>query len=156
MSEQDSFGRQWRVYSWSDGTTTREEIVPPPALAQAGATVRGLRLFESGAEGLAIEKRVYATRFSKETARFLNYELDLTYPDPKKTVNFTLRAYYYDAAGQLVVFQSQNAHIEGGWTQSYHWNGYGWPDPGHWQAGKYRLDLFDGSDKIVTVPFEVY
>lgn len=154
--EQDSFGRQWRVFAWSDGSTSKEEIIPAPVLAQAGVKVRGLRLFESGADGQTVDKRVYATRFSRDSVRFLNYELDLTYPDPKRTVEFTLRAFYYDATGQLMVFQSQNAHLEAGWTQSYHWNGYGWPDPGHWQPGKYRLDLFDGTDKVATLPFEIY
>lgn len=154
--EKDPIGRQWNVSEMSDGTTTRTEIVPAPVLASANARMRALQMFESGADGLALEKRQYATRFPKATTRYINYELDLAYPDPGKVVNFTLRAFYYDSSDKLIVIQTQNAHIEGGWTQSFHWNGYGWPDAGRWDAGKYRLDLYDGTAKLSSINFEIY
>jgi hypothetical protein len=122
-------------------TGSTEQPFPPlnPAVVE-------LRFYESGYEDLPLEQRVYEERFASETSRYINWELDLEYVAPGSPVDFKITAIYLrdTGTGSWAEFHRHtvDAHVEGEWTGSLHWSGYGFDAPGNWAIGFYRVDIY--------------
>jgi hypothetical protein len=124
--------------------------------------VQILRFYESGYEVVPREQRVYEERFARETTRYVNWELNLEHPAPGRRVDFQITAVYYRANTNSATGWEEfhrhtvDTYVEGDWTSSYHWSGYGFADPGNWAINSYRVDtLFEGQP-IAGYVFEIY
>jgi hypothetical protein len=123
---------------------------PPSApgsdFSSLNARVSSLRFFESGFGVLPREQRVYAQRFGKDTTRYIHWVLDLEHPAPGRPIDYKITAIYLRDNGtpawEEIWQQTKDAHVEADWTWSYQEWGYGFDNPGNWESGLYRVDIY--------------
>lgn len=125
------------------------------SFASLNATVTDFKFFESGDDLPPAGERQFATFFPKDTTRFINYQLSITYPAPGNRVDFALTARYYKPDGSLWTELEHRAYVDATWTNSWHTYGWGWSRPGNWQTGTYTVRLFDGATEITSGTFNI-
>ncbi len=131
--------------------------LPPEAyIPSLQADVVGLHFFESGVPVPSYDQWIYQDSFSQAEARYVNWVLDLAYPDPGRQLDFTIQWTIRSEDGSLNESYSQDSYLQPGWTYSYHWSGYGWPDPGSWQAGTYWVTLYVDGSVVAEGSFYIY
>jgi hypothetical protein len=140
---------------------------PPPASPSApgsdfsalNARVTSLRFYESGYDALPREQQVYAPRFAKDTTRYIHWELNLQYPAPGRRIEFQITAIYLRDNGtpawEEIHRQTGDAAVEGEWTETTHGWGYGFDNPGNWESGSYRVDLYIDGKQLASAPFAI-
>lgn len=128
----------------------------PPTLRvdKLNATVTGLKFYESSGDDS--KEKTYRTRFESAATHYINYELSLRLAAQGRRVDFPLTAVWYRAEGTELTRQSREARVEGDWTTSMHYAGWGSTGLGTWSRGYYRLDLFVAGKKVASDWFEVY
>jgi hypothetical protein len=110
------------------------------------AYVRDIRFFESGCHPADTRNRVYATDFRKDRTCYIHWELRLAYPKRHPSRAFQIEEIWYQPDGSVLARQHFTGSIQESWNHSFHYHGWGWNEPAHWNAGKYRVELFiDGS-----------
>ena len=131
-----------------------EVVKRPPAIPSLGAAVTHFKFFESVAERLPVEPRLYGARFDARGARWIKTEFGLVYPAAPSAATFSVECVY--------VFPDGSAHpvrlerrVQPGWTLSVHSAALGWDDPGHWPAGSYKVSCWHNDNQIAAGGFEV-
>jgi hypothetical protein len=132
---------------------TRQPAAGIPSLQ---ATVTSVKFHESGIDAVPLEQRTHATRFPRSSARLVFWELNITYPDPGRRIDFSVESLLYRPDGALLNRQVQNYYIESPWTDSSHCAGFGGLEPGTWATGVYRVELFVAGQKVAEGSFEVF
>ena len=127
----------------------KEPTVPPPfpspthcVWSMRQARVAEIKFFEGGREGVSLGERVYATRFSLKTARYIYWEvtIDNDCPAPQREA-FVIEAIYYKPDGSIAGQFSANTYVDAGWDNSVHSFGWGNDELGSWVVGRYRVSL---------------
>lgn len=122
-------------------------IGPPPTrpveafVGTLGATVTEVQFFEGPRDIPPLRERTYLTRFSRSRARFINWQLDIEYPEATQERGFVIEAVWYRPDGSTAR-QQESFRIERGWTSSSHAFGRGWDEPGNWLPGMHYVELF--------------
>ena len=131
-----------------------EVVKRPAAIPSLGAAVTHFKFFESVAERLPVEPRLYGVRFDARSARWIKTEFGLVYPAAPSATTFGVECVY--------VFPDGSAHpvrlerrVQAGWTVSVHSAALGWDDPGHWPAGSYKISCWHNGNQIAAGEFEV-
>jgi hypothetical protein len=131
-----------------------------PDIPSLNARVNALRFYESGPEDPPPEEIVYAQRFASDATRYINWELDIDYPAPGRRIDFEITEIWYQDNGTSSweeIFRDVDIHnVEADWKGSYHWEGYGFDNPGNWAIGLYRVDLYVAGKQIASEQFEIY
>ncbi len=115
-----------------------------------------LQIFESGAGFPAKADRKYSKRFAKEQARFINWELNLSYPEPGRRVDFIVKAVYKRPDGSTIATQEQQCTLQSNMKGSWHCNGLGSAKPGAWKPGVYKIEVHRLGKLLVSESFEVF
>jgi hypothetical protein len=124
-------------------------------VASIGSNVQDVRFFESGLDAIALDQRGYATSFDTETARYINWELQLTYPAPGQRIDFIIHAICYKSDETMLYEQDLSSYVEADWTSSYHSLGRGSKDAGLWKQGTYTMVLSINQLEIARASFQV-
>jgi hypothetical protein len=133
-----------------------EPPAPTSGIPIPGIKVMGLQFYEGPhAVSLAQSQRVYRFSFDRFTTRAIYWELDLTFPAPGRHIDFDINAIWYKPDGSEMSKQLVSAHVEAEWRSSWHSRGYGYPEPGHWTPGTYRVDLYFKSLRIASETFQI-
>ena len=124
-------------------------------IPELNAKITNVRFFESGSTAIPLKERVYATRFPR-SSRYINWELSFEFP--KKTVrkDFVVRAIYYRADNSIEGDFIFNSYMDRDWSDSISDKGWGNADGYGFAAGKYRVELFIGDQKVAVGWFEIY
>jgi hypothetical protein len=112
------------------------------------------RLFNAGVD-FASAQREYSHNFGQANARFIYCELDLTHTEPKENKTFVMRAVFHDPDGAVYGEAKFVPLVKEGWTNSNWVLGYGWDEPGNWDVGSYRVDVYVGDEKITSNSFDI-
>jgi hypothetical protein len=120
-----------------------------------GATVEVLKFFESGYGAPKLGSRIYLTRFSHRTARFINWEITFRCPATTSRIDFTINAIWYNPNGTVMANQNMNTYAEAGWTEPVFNFGRGWAKPGNWKRGNYRVDLSVNGNRIASGVYQI-
>jgi hypothetical protein len=120
-----------------------------------GASLTHLRFFQSLAERLPVESRLYGTRFDVRAARWVKTEFGLVYPPVPEPVTFTVECVYTFPDGTLRPV-SVERRVPAGWTGSVHAQGLGWEQPGNWAPGTYRVSCRSEGREFAAGSFEVF
>jgi len=121
-------------------------------IAKLNATVTALRFYLPTPN----DERVYRTRFPKSEVSFVNWELELGFPDPRREVPLAVDGVLYRADGSLDIKGTAKGVIQPGWTSVTITHGWGYQEAGKWPIETYRVELFIEGQKIATGSFEVY
>ncbi|HEU5217708.1 MAG TPA: hypothetical protein VFU23_03570, partial [Gemmatimonadales bacterium] len=125
------------------------------AVGVLGASLTHLRFYQSLAERLPIESRLYGARFDARTARWVKTEFGLVYPAVPAPVTFTVECVYTFPDGTLRPV-SVERQVPAGWTGSVHAQGLGWDRAGNWQPGGYRVSCRSEGREFAAGSFEVF
>jgi len=118
--------------------------------------VSDLLFFESGGALPDYGDRVYDTIFPRSTTRYIAWELNLDYPEPGEQVDFEVYAIWYGPDGQIMTEQVMDeAFLGADWTSSAHAMGFGWDEPGEWDAGEYVVELYVEDQQMAAADFEI-
>ncbi|MDR3677510.1 MAG: carboxypeptidase-like regulatory domain-containing protein [Acidobacteriota bacterium] len=134
---------------------------PDPASPSVGIPVPGLKTptvqFYEGPHDSATEhsQRVYRYSFDRSAARSIYWELDLSFPPPGRRIEFQVDAIWYKSDGSQMTQQHVAAYVNADWRTSWHTQGYGWVEPGHWLPGSYRVDCFYNNERIASGTFQI-
>lgn len=118
-------------------------------------SVTSIRMFESGRDLTAYERRKYEDTFVASQARYICWELQLAFPRPNSRIEFEIGARYHGSDGKLLFNQTHNSHILADWTTSIHSRGWGSDQPGFWKPGRYRVDICVNEQVVGSRQFEV-
>jgi hypothetical protein len=113
------------------------------------ASVTSFRFYEKGDDSLPLNARNYGHTFTKSKTRYVNWEINLEYPQNRSRVDFAIKYILYRGDGSIMSEQTMQTYVNPDWTGSNHTSGWGQNKFGNWQAGSYRVELYiDG--KIVA------
>ena len=113
------------------------------------------RFFNAGEDPIASAQRDYSHNFGQTNARVIYCELDLNHTRPGENKAFVMQAVYHDPDGVVYGDVVIKPVVEAGRTSSNWVLGYGWDDPGNWDVGTYRVDVYVGNEKITSDSFEI-
>ena len=119
------------------------------------ARVADLRFFESTDQAVPASNRIYTNRFHNSTARYINWEVSLVYPNRAQTIPSALSAVYYRSDGTIYGEFEQSISLQADWIGSAHVGGWGQRAVGQWPAGSYRVVLSVAGVEIASGWFEV-
>jgi hypothetical protein len=142
---------------------TRTPAPPPTEVAASDwdipslpANVSELRFFEGGYDIPPRDEREYTTRFSQAETRYIDYELNLEFPEPGRRVEFVVETVYYRPDGTELAWLTADCYLEADWTSSWHAKGWGWDEPGNWPLGTYYVELYVDGNLVAGGEFEVF
>lgn len=129
-----------------------------PASADAGSLVFDKMLFyESGYNGVEYSQRVYANRFPKSAARYINGEVNFfNYSNVNESHKLLLKYYKPDGSlfGEAVYNSVVKSRYE--WATTSMSIGQGWDAPGNYPVGRYRVEAYLDGVYVAQNYFEVY
>ncbi len=125
---------------------------PEPFIPSLNATVESLVFYESDKGFPPKKDRTYNTVFIQSQARFINWELNIKYPNPGKRIEFPIHYKYYNPQGKILTEYDINNYIESNWTNSNHSGGY---TTKTWVTGTYRVDIYIDGAMVTSGRFEV-
>ncbi|MBZ0089602.1 MAG: sel1 repeat family protein [Thermoanaerobaculia bacterium] len=106
-----------------------------------GAEAMSLKFFEAGRESPPISARTYSSRFDRQSARYIYWQIGLRFSQPTTKAQDVRFAYSYSREGRPVGSGSHSGTIAAGFTTYSHWASWGWRDPGRWAPGEYRVNV---------------
>jgi hypothetical protein len=113
----------------------------------AGVEFVSLEFYESGKGYPPREERRYSTHFPQRTTRFINFELDVYNHNRQREQVYKVTYGYYTSDGQLQEEYQRDFIVEPDRARWWFSRGCGWPDPGLWTPGIYRVViLIDGME----------
>lgn len=143
---------QYRVEILLDGRQIAEEtfvILKDNMYLFPTLKVESLQFFEGDRYSPLREDRLYGSAFLSESARFINWEVELSYPTAHKRRQITLAYEFFTEDGLSVGNGQFTAVLEKGWNRSWIAHGKGDTEPGAWDKGKYRVEIVvDGREKV--------
>jgi hypothetical protein len=151
-------GRDLVPPHWSAAPAARERAdakTPRPTIAGLPVTPAGVRFFESGKGMPPFAERKYRKRFFADEARYVNWELRLTYPAPGRRLKFQVSGVLLDSQGKELARPEWSSTLEKDWTDSHHPYGWGDDKPGFWKPGVYALRLYLDGREIARDSFEI-
>jgi hypothetical protein len=119
--------------------------------------LQGVEFFEGSYPPPPQSSRTYATSFPQNAVRRIYFEISLYndyYLEENQHIKFDGKYYYPDGTymGNTDFFYKipeENDYYNV-------WSGFGWSDPGNWQTGTYRFELFIGNKLVSENNFTIY
>jgi hypothetical protein len=139
-------------------STPIETLTPTPSVVDwflSEVEVVSFYLFEAGEDPSNAANHNYANTFTQSEARVIYGDVNLEHPSPDGDMAFEMVAIYYGPGGDAYGEVSIEPIIEPGWTMSNWIVGFGWDDPGYWDAGNYQVDVLVGESVIASDYFEI-
>jgi hypothetical protein len=117
-------------------------------------TLLDINFFEAGED--VPDDHIFNTVFSKNSARYIYTEVGLDnhlWNVRDNPVNFTLKYYHPDGSEFGVVDVPYTIPMS--WEIGEIWDGWGWAEAGWWDAGRYRVEVWNGASKLGENYFEI-
>ena len=114
-----------------------------------------IRFFE-GEKKPKNSERIYKNSFDKATTRYVYTELKMNNLQYKgNTHEHEVIWIYYNPNGSLRGRIEGNFNVKPEWATAWIYRGWGWPSPGNWPVGIYRVVLFIDGVKIGDQNFTI-
>ena len=128
----------------------------PPDIPSLGAHVVAMKFFESAAGTLPPEnQRIFAERFDAGTARHVNTEILTNHAATGRAVNMPMSCTYTKPDGSVLYVTQNRFNVPANYENTSFATGTGWPEPGHWQPGVYRVACVHDGRTISQGSFEI-
>jgi tetratricopeptide (TPR) repeat protein len=147
-----SVGHQERKTPKTENRNQRKHEFAHPYIPSINANLNEVKFFESPYNPPPKEQRQYRMGFDARTARYINWELNLTHNAPGKPVSVQVDSEWFKS-GVAFYRYTTNYTIQSDWTYSYNSHGYSMAP---WSQGIYRVELSIGGQKIASEYFDVY
>ncbi|NOX32842.1 MAG: hypothetical protein GXP56_03765 [Deltaproteobacteria bacterium] len=122
-----------------------------------GFVLTRVLFFEHGAKKTEKSQRKYATRFYRDSTRFINNEIHFkNLWHNRQDQTYKVARVWYDENSMLEGTQDGDLIIKSQWEYCNNTsNGWGWKDPGKWAIGKYKLEVYVNNNLEDTQYFEI-
>ncbi|RDU37336.1 hypothetical protein DRW41_05670 [Neobacillus piezotolerans] len=114
-----------------------------------------LKFFQSGYVIDENEKRVYQTKFSKETTCYVYWELSFSFPLIHKKRKIEVEFVYLKQDQTVFGYDKSPFYLERGWENACLFNSWGFFDPGRWETGIYTAIITINGKKFCEAQFEI-
>lgn len=115
-----------------------------------------IRLFESDANGMPRDERIYLQSFDAKTTRYINVELKLKLlQEIVEDFPLELQFNFYNDSGQLKAVMAFYKEIRTLTDTIVIDTGYGANKPGYWFEDQYTLEVIFMDQLIAVIPFEI-
>jgi hypothetical protein len=129
---------------------------PGDFLKQHNLKFVSLKFFEGPEVGPAFGARSYQVKFPQASTRHIFWELRLEAAGPRTAaVPFAIDTLWYDPAGKLLKEATERFTLEKSHQRAWYTHAYGYPLPGHWKPGKYRVVLKINGKEVASGSFEI-
>ncbi|WP_059171687.1 hypothetical protein [Bacillus sp. FJAT-27445] len=118
-------------------------------------TFDSLQFFQSGYRIDENEKRVYQTKFSKETTCYIYWELSISFPLIHKKRRIEVEYVYLKQDRTVFGYDKHYFYLERGWENAWLINSWGFFDPGRWDTGIYTAIITINGKKFCEDQFEI-
>jgi len=125
------------------------------ALEGLDARILAIRTFESGAQSVPHDDRVYATVFDAATTRYISVEVVLGFRRAEHNTVSDLHCRILERKQTEVARMTLRFEIGPGETWRWASTGWGAPRPGTWSPGEYLVACDDGLGTLGQVGFQV-
>lgn len=147
--------KQFSIYADSGVTTNYQQY----GQSSPAATVEfnELTFYEDSGEDGVTPDPTYVTEFPKSTTRFIYYHVtihNLLYGVRSHTPDILGK--YYKSDGTYLGESSAGVLVGSDLEYAYLSNGWGWDEPGNWDAGIYRVDVLINGVKVAEKQFSIY
>ncbi|MCL5005921.1 MAG: hypothetical protein M1404_05250 [Acidobacteria bacterium] len=121
------------------------------------ARVNRVRFFGSGYDAAPIGHRFYAASFPRQTSKYINWELDLTFPRVNRNYKFPIQTEWIGPRGNVFWRQTAWASVSAGWASMWESSGWGCRNPPcAFERGRYHVNLYVRGAKVASGTFEMY
>jgi hypothetical protein len=118
--------------------------------------VVSLKFFEGPETTPALGARSYREKFPQASTRYISWELKMEATGKRATaVPFSVETSWYDHAGNLIKQATEKFTLEKDHLRPWYSHAFGFPVPGQWKPGKYRVVLKIGGKEAVSGDFEI-
>jgi hypothetical protein len=123
---------------------------------EAPLVFKELKFFESGAEAPPISEQKYTTRFAQQETRYVYFAVlaQNNWYD-RQNQQAEVIGKYYLPDGSFMGEAPLSMEIPSTWSETTLWCAWGWPEPGNWPLGIYRVEIFFGGQKVGEGNFEI-
>jgi hypothetical protein len=133
--------------------------VGPAAAAEEKVYLQfeSVKFFEGPYTAPPESQRQFLTSFPKSTTRYIFFSVsakNLLYKN--RTHKPPVIGRFYKPDGSFMGEGTVNVDISSEWESTNLWGGWGWNDPGNWQAGNYRVEIWFGNSKVGEGYFGIY
>jgi hypothetical protein len=124
--------------------------------SQNSVKLNKISFFESGYNIPDKSERVYNIVFDKNSARYINTQIDLINLAYKNyDQNLNIKIVYRSLSGSVYATMNGVLNIPSDWTDCWHVEGHGWKQPGNWAADKYTAEVYIDNKFIGSESFAV-
>lgn len=118
--------------------------------------VIGQSFFNGGAKAPPISECQLSLRFSKTSAQFIYYKLDLIHPWKHTSYKYFITARYYSPDNSLTVEVKNEVLVQPEWQTFWHSDGWGWEQAGRWTPGTYRVEILADGEHLTSDSFTIF
>jgi hypothetical protein len=133
----------------------RPQAALPIGLPAINGRVVQIRFFESGAGILPPGARLYATRFEASATRYVNTELELSFPQLAQPADVAVACTYFKPDGSVFGSADIRYSLPRDWTGAVSVGGWGNAQGGSYTPGMYRVKCASGDVALAEGAFEV-
>ena len=118
--------------------------------------VVSLKFFEGPETAPALGARSYQAKFPQASTRYIFWELKMEATGKRAaSTPFAVETFWYDAAGNLIKQATENFTLEKDHLRPWYSHAFGFPVPGQWKPGKYRVVLKIRGKEAASGGFEI-
>ncbi len=133
-----------------------QRALQPTGLAALGGKVANIQLFEAAYGAYPKPHRIYVAKFATIGTRYIDWEVNLTFPKSKEETKVEIEATWYKPDGTIEAKQTDSGVVQPGATALSLASGWGSKDGGVFHAGTYRIDFAVAGSKFASKTFDVY
>lgn len=126
-----------------------------PEIPSVNGRVTSIRFFEMGSDVPELPDRRFAKQFDVASARYISTQIDLEMPAPGRVVDIPIRCVYERPDGSEMGSADLGLEVQPDWTRPFNAQGMGWPEPGIWGLGTYRVRCTHQGRTVAEDSFEI-
>jgi hypothetical protein len=135
---------------------TTASAMPLPRIIVTNKQLSSLRFFESGAQPIPVEARLYKNEFVAANTRFIYWELNMRNPAPGKRVALDMEMLWKDRDGSVIAKQKLDIIPKPEEENLSLSSSRGDETPGkEWKPGIYTVEFYSDTEKIATSSFKM-
>lgn len=136
----------YKVEVWNGDKKLGEEYFSITGKVVGNYFFKGLKFFEAGDK---VTEKDFNITFNQSASRYIYTELNVKnnmYQQTDWKTSFTAK--YFNPDGSLFGEPTINSTITTDLDDFTVRTGWGWPDNGNWKSGRYRVEVWDGDQKL--------
>ena len=141
----------------------QQDIVKNNSICRTAATenesdvkILSFHFYNGGSSAPDEVEREFKTRFSRNNAQFIYFQLSMTNPWQYNSFKYHLTARYYHPDNTLMGEIESSFNTDPDWKTFWHSRGLGWDTTRQWTPGIYRVEIYINYKHRITKAFTIF